>query len=720
MNRVTVNILSAVLVAMLALPACTRMMLWEDLSLKVEELNGKGVNQDMELLFANIEEAKKALEMAEKSFPPADARIVRSLNNLAEANMMVWNYPEVAALCARALAIIDQAPGADPWLQAKILINQGLANSLWFAGDRQLTGSSFRKALQILEQQPDPERVELADALYNLAVFTVIIESDFDRAEPLFRRAIEVKKKVLGPNNLGLADDMIVLAAEYRNRNRFVEADDLIQQAFAIQEKTYGPDDPRLADLLENVAGDYSYQKEYARAESYYEKALARREKNLGSDSLDLIPHLEKRADYYFAWGRLTEANAFCNRALEICVKAYGENDVKTGEYLERIADFFRYRSERENLRQREAGALAESYFRRALSIFELVYGPADIRVAAYLERVAYSYRQGNDFARAETMFRQALAIYEKTYGAVALPVAEYLRNVGYDLYYQKEYDRAAPLLEQAFAIRQKLIGVDSADLIPQLRELAGFYYYWQKFDKAESLYRRALTIGETVYGKDDQQIVASLEDIGSIYYAQKKYKEAEPYYRRGFEISEKKFGPESVDLVPYLDFMAGFYSYDMWDHERAEGLYRRLIAICERFPGNTDLQVVQARSLWRLILVLNVRGISSEDEAILKRALTVWERIPARENEYQEYAETVEWMAGFNLRQGNVEAAEEWYKKAVAAWEKVPEHENNFNFSLFLNSLAYFYKETGREEEGERLKQRAAEIDARINAKQE
>ncbi|MGA8611603.1 MAG: tetratricopeptide repeat protein, partial [Xanthobacteraceae bacterium] len=70
-------------------------------------------------------------------------------------------------------------------------------------------------------------------------------------AEPLYRSALAIDEKSLGPDHPNVATDLNNLALLLQDTNRLVEAEPLMRRALAIDEKSYGPDHPNVAPDLQ-------------------------------------------------------------------------------------------------------------------------------------------------------------------------------------------------------------------------------------------------------------------------------------------------------------------------------------------------------------------------------------------------------------------------------------------------------------------------------------
>ena len=76
----------------------------------------------------------------------------------------------------------------------------------------------------------------------------------YDQALPLAERVLEIRERVLGPEDLWVAKSLHALAGLYDDKGDYVKAEPLNVRALAIREKTLGPDHPDVAWSLFNLA----------------------------------------------------------------------------------------------------------------------------------------------------------------------------------------------------------------------------------------------------------------------------------------------------------------------------------------------------------------------------------------------------------------------------------------------------------------------------------
>ena len=96
--------------------------------------------------------------------------------------------------------------------------------------------------------------LEEAQAL-NEKVVQLYQQGRYREALPLAQRALEIREKVLGPEqHPDIANSLNNLALLYRVMGRYEQAEPLYQQALEIREKVLGQQHPDIANSLNNLA----------------------------------------------------------------------------------------------------------------------------------------------------------------------------------------------------------------------------------------------------------------------------------------------------------------------------------------------------------------------------------------------------------------------------------------------------------------------------------
>jgi tetratricopeptide (TPR) repeat protein len=172
----------------------------------------------------------------------------------------------------------------------------------------------YRRALAVDEKSLGPDHILVANRVLDLAVL-LHKTNRLAEAEPLYRRALEINEKNLGSEHPMVAVVLNNLAVLLLARNRFAEAEPLMRRALAIDEKNLGPDDRTVAVRLNNLALLLQSTRRLVEAELFYRRALAIDEKNFGPNHPNVGIALTNLALLLKATNRPAEAESFIRRA---------------------------------------------------------------------------------------------------------------------------------------------------------------------------------------------------------------------------------------------------------------------------------------------------------------------------------------------------------------------------------------------------------------------
>jgi tetratricopeptide (TPR) repeat protein len=179
----------------------------------------------------------------------------------------------------------------------------------------------FKRALAIREKVLGPDHLDVGQSLTNLGDI-YRCRGRYGEAEPLLIRGLAIREKALGPNHPAVGISLNDLALVYHGQGRYAEAERLYERAIAIYEKAFGPDHREVGTCLDNLARLYRAQGRYAEVEPLYKRAIAIYEKALGPDHREISVRLNNLAELYRMQGRYAEAEPLHKRALAIREKA--------------------------------------------------------------------------------------------------------------------------------------------------------------------------------------------------------------------------------------------------------------------------------------------------------------------------------------------------------------------------------------------------------------
>jgi tetratricopeptide (TPR) repeat protein len=288
--------------------------------------------------------------------------------------------------------------------------------------------------------------------------------AQYEQAEPLLQRALDIREKTQGPEHPDTADTLHELAWLYWRQGKYELAEPLYLRALAINEKTFGPEHPDTADTLHSLAKLYRRQGKYEQAEPLYLRALAISEKMEGPEHPSTAAYLNNLASLYVDQGKDEQAEPLLQRALAIREKILGPEHPYTADTLQSLAVLYADQSKYEQ---------AEPLLQRALAINEKILGPEHPSTATTLHQLASLYVDQSKYEQAEPLLQHALAIREKTFGPEHPDTADTLHALAMLYQAQGKYEQAEPLLQRALAIGEKMLGAKHPDTVRRQKDYA-------------------------------------------------------------------------------------------------------------------------------------------------------------------------------------------------------------------------------------------------------
>ncbi|TSA14961.1 MAG: CHAT domain-containing protein [Betaproteobacteria bacterium] len=214
----------------------------KQLSARAQELIDRGQYQEAESLHYQV------VAIHERTLGREHPTTATSLSNLGNVLYLQGKSKEAEAVHRRALAIREKVLGADHPDTATSMNN--LANVLQEQGKDALLAPSEGRA----------------QAQSNLQAYT--------ETESLFRKALAVQERTLGPSHPATANTLNNLSTYLDRRGRSQEAEPLQRRALDILEKRLGPLHPNTAAMLTTLALMLDHRGEIIEAETLYRKAV--------------------------------------------------------------------------------------------------------------------------------------------------------------------------------------------------------------------------------------------------------------------------------------------------------------------------------------------------------------------------------------------------------------------------------------------------------------
>jgi CHAT domain-containing protein/Tfp pilus assembly protein PilF len=375
------------------------------------------------------------------------------------------------------------------------------------------------------------------------------------------RRALEIRGKLLGPQDPAVADCISNVSEIYRAQNDFGQAEPLQLHALEIRKNALGSEHPAVATSLTFLAELHRQQGDFAQAEDMFRKALDLREKAFGPDHPLVATSLNNLGAAYFSLGALTKAAPLYRRALEIREKSLPPGHTEIADSLNNTALIYRYLG---NLDQ--AGQMLQ----RAVSIWENAPDADQSRVAVGLFNLGMFYRGQGNQDQAEAVTRRSLTIMEKTLGSEHPSVGRVLTQLAQIVQSRGQLAQAEELQQRALKITEKALGPRNSQTAESYNSLAEIRRLEGDLDGAREFFRRALDIWQQA-AAGDPRAGSALDGLAQIARQKGEYAEAIAYLKQALAISEKGGGLRHSEVSLTLVSLSRLYT--------AQGDYASAIA---------------------------------------------------------------------------------------------------------------------------------------------
>ena len=234
-------------------------------------------------------------------------------------------------------------------------------------------------------------------------------------ARPLLIQSIEIRERVLGPDDLLVANTLGFLADNYDYTGDYASAEPINLRVLKIKEKVLGPDHPNVAHDLSQIGIDYQYRGDYFKAEEMQQRAWSIFEKANLTETADAGGVLEALANTYYGRGDYQRAEEYSQRSRAVWEKLLGPDHFHLAPsftFLGRVAyDALDY-------------SKAEAMFQRALTLSEKALGQDHLKVAPCLNDLAMVYCTTGRYSEGEALYQRALAVHEQK-AAMSYPAAQ-------------------------------------------------------------------------------------------------------------------------------------------------------------------------------------------------------------------------------------------------------------------------------------------------------
>jgi eukaryotic-like serine/threonine-protein kinase len=222
------------------------------------------------------------------------------------------------------------------------------------------------------------------------------------RAESLLRDAVEIQRRVLGPQNPDTLRSMSFLASILVAEDRFAEGEKLARETLDLQRRVLGPEHPDTMHSMRHLADAVIYQGRYAEGEKLLRETLDLERRVTGPEHTDTLNSMNSLATTLALEGRYTDAEKLYREVLDIRRRVFGPEHPDTLYAMNALAS---------DLVNEGRFAEAEELERRALDIKRRILGPEHPETLHAMGSLAPTLLEEGHYDEAEKLLRELLEI---------------------------------------------------------------------------------------------------------------------------------------------------------------------------------------------------------------------------------------------------------------------------------------------------------------------
>jgi serine/threonine protein kinase len=345
-------------------------------------------------------------------------------------------------------------------------------------------------------------------------------------AELHFRRAYELRRRILGESHPDTLDSMGNLATILERKGEFADAEALYTKVLTMQRRVLGEQHPTTLRSMHGLAAVYGGQGKYANAEEVYMRLLELQRRVLGDEDFLTLMTMGNLAAIYHFQAKYTQAEPVYEEALEIMRRVLGEEHPSTLTVMVNLAELYS---------DQDKDAQAEPLFTKVLEIQRRILGENDRYTIYTMNTLARLYWKRGEFTRSETLLSQALKAGRQVLGNQHPYTLDSMTYLARTYASKDEYTKAIDLYTDAVESRRRVLGEEHPDTLFIRVSLGNILLKQKKYIEAETSLRTTLKLYEDSQS-DAWARYYCLSLLGASLADQKKFAEAESLLLSAYE----------------------------------------------------------------------------------------------------------------------------------------------------------------------------------------
>jgi eukaryotic-like serine/threonine-protein kinase len=363
----------------------------------------------------------------------------------------------------------------------------------------------------------------------------------FPRAQLLYGRSADIRRRVLGPENLETLRSMDDLGWILNQEGRAAEAEKLQRETSATRRRVFGVQNLDTLKSMSNLAWTLDREGHYAEAEKLEREVLDNERRVLKTDNRETTAAMNNLAATLGHEGHLAEAEKLKRETLNIRRRILGPEHRETLTAMNNLAY---------SLQQEGHYAEAEKLQRETLNLQRRVLGPEHPDTLRSMNNLANSLVAEDHLAEALQLQREALGTKQRVLGPEHQDTLWAMRSLAETLQREGHYSEAEKLQRQTLEIQRRVLGPDRPNTLETMSSLAVTLNKEGQSSEAEKLQWQTVDTMRRVLGPEHPNTLVTNDGLVQTLEKEGRYNEAERLARATLETQRRVLGPEHPDAA--------------------------------------------------------------------------------------------------------------------------------------------------------------------------
>ncbi len=339
---------------------------------------------------------------------------MRNMFTVSDPSEAKGNTVTAREILDKASKDIETGLSDDPEVQARLMYT--MAKTYQGLGLPTEALRLDQRALEIRRRVLGPRNVDTIDAI-NAVGIDEYQQGHYDEAEKRFAEVLQLRREVSGNEDRNTLGAMANLSAAYQVQGEYAKADPLQRELLATRQRLFGPEHSDTIESMLLLANTLNSEHKEAESDKLLRDAYAIQKRKLGPDHPDTLLAMGNLAANLKDEKKYAESKAMFEELLPIERKVLGEEHYLTLSARVSLAEILSVEGD-------YAGA--EKSFRETRDLDAKVLGPDHPQTIEHLGEFGIVLAREHKNKEAEQVFKEALHRAEKSKIATALPDAWY------------------------------------------------------------------------------------------------------------------------------------------------------------------------------------------------------------------------------------------------------------------------------------------------------